>query len=113
MHALFTKTFYPTDIGWRPGEVQYWILKRKCVPQFCEKVDNGGSKICELPLKQVFSQAAPESASEPISKYLKKLYRSLLKWNSHSHCRMKLGVWFSWLSSKSRLEFSSLSNTAQ
>ena len=79
MHALFTKTFYPTHIGWRSGEAQYWILKKEYIPQFCEKVDNCGREICELPLKQVFGQATPESASEPISKYLKKLYCSVLK----------------------------------
>lgn len=73
MHALFTKVFYPTHTEWRPGEGQYWIFNKKYAPQFCEKVDNCGSKVCELPLKQVFGQAAPESDSEPISKFLKKL----------------------------------------
>lgn len=73
MHALFTKTFCPAHIGWRPGEAQYRILKKEYVPQSCEKVDNCGSKIHELPLKQEFGQATPESASEPIFKYLNKL----------------------------------------
>lgn len=70
MHALFTKTFYPTHRGWRSGEPQQWILKKEYTPQFCEKLDNSGSKICELPLKQVFHQATPESAGKPNSKYL-------------------------------------------
>lgn len=71
-YALFIKTFYPTHIEWRPGEAQYWILKKDYASQFCEKVDNCESEPCELPLKQVSGQAAPEFGSELTSKYLKK-----------------------------------------
>jgi len=79
IHELFTKTFYPTLLGWRPWEVHYWILKKEYTSQFCEKIDNCGSEIRQWPLKQVFGQSAPEPASETISKYLKKVYCGLIK----------------------------------
>lgn len=70
MHALFTKTFYPTQRMEVWGTTTVDSEKGVYSTLFCEKLDNSGSKICELPLKQVFHQATPESAGKPNSKYL-------------------------------------------